>query len=617
MVKGYTAQAGGAARRSNTIEGRLAKNISSRPLGQNSLLIRDKLVRFRIATNIDEAVPFTRRNNLCKKARIRNALKKLGARFRCEPNFQLKAAAIPNDTRYSEMWAPAVMSLPSAWDVTTGSNSLIAIVIDTGVDYSHPDLASNMWTNPNEIAGNLIDDDANGYVDDVYGINAITGSGNPMDDNGHGTHVAGTIGAVSNNSLGVTGVAWNVKIAAAKFLSASGSGWTSDAVEAVNYSTSLRLAGHKVVVSNNSWGGGGYSVSLAMAVQAAGDAGILFAAAAGNSSSNNDTTPQYPAGYASDSIIAVASLNTTGTLSSFSNYGLTTVDIAAPGSSILSTLPGNAYASFNGTSMATPQISGVAILVQSICAGNLSVSQTRNAILSTGTVYGSLSGLVATSRVVNALQAVQAAQALCPADPTATPTSAPTGTSTSTPTSTPTPSQTPTQTHTPIPTATSTPTTPPSAPITTPAPTATPTRTPTPQGSQVTVSPTTGLAGGSNLRIAISGSGTNRVAKVTFSAKDRFGSYRTTVSFALRNGSGTLSVSLPKAIQKFANGVVLTGVGSRNFTQQVGIATNSANRTRNEAALNWLAVTRALSSAAARASKASRAAKLRAPRHTE
>ena len=170
-----------------------------------------------------------------------------------EPDFVLKLKRTPNDPSYNSLYAMPRISAPTAWDASVGSGNFVVAVIDTGADYNHPDLAANMWHNPNETNGDGIDNDGNGLIDDYYGANFIgTNSGNPMDDHGHGTHVAGTIGAAGNNGVGVVGVNWNVKIMALKFLSASGSGSTSDAVEALNYAVSKG-----VKVSNNSWGGGG------------------------------------------------------------------------------------------------------------------------------------------------------------------------------------------------------------------------------------------------------------------------------------------------------------------------------------------------------------------------
>ena len=235
-------------------------------------------------------------------------------------------------------------------------------MIDTGVDYNHPDLAANIWTNPGEIAGDGIDNDGNGYVDDVHGYDFINNDGNPMDDHGHGTHVAGTIGAVGNNGLGVAGINWNVQIMALKFLDATGSGSTSDAIEALNYavangahdlSTTVRAA----IRTRR---------ALYDALSDAATPAMIFVAAAGNDGANNDQTPFYPAGYDLDNIVTVAATDRNDQLASFSNYGATTVDLAAPGVDILSTKPNSAYQTSSGTSMAAPHVAGVVALVRGL-----------------------------------------------------------------------------------------------------------------------------------------------------------------------------------------------------------------------------------------------------------
>ena len=275
-----------------------------------------------------------------------------------EPDMTIHVNLTPNDTQYSSLYGMAKISAPTAWDTSTGSGNFVVAVIDTGADYNHPDLAANMWHNPAETPGDGVDNDGNGLVDDYYGANFIgANSGDPFDDHGHGTHVSGTIGAVGNNSLGVVGVNWNVKIMALKFLDASGRGAISDAVEALNYAV-----GHGVKVSNNSWGGGGYSGTMFSALQAAQSAGHIFIAAAGNANTNIDASPSYPASYNVGNVIAVASTTNTDARSGFSNYGTGTVDIAAPGSGIISTTPGNTYSNFSGTSMATPHVAGAVAL---------------------------------------------------------------------------------------------------------------------------------------------------------------------------------------------------------------------------------------------------------------
>ena len=217
-------------------------------------------------------------------------------------------------------------------------------IIDTGIDYTHPDLAANIFINTAEIPGNHIDDDGNGFVDDVRGWDFVNRDNDPMDDHFHGTHVAGTVGAVGDNGLGVAGVNWSVRLMPLKFLDSGGSGSTADAVAAIEYATMMH-----VDVMSNSWGGGGFSEALRLAIENAMNAGILFVAAAGNSSSNNDLFPAYPASYDLDNIVSVASTTATDNLSNFSNFGPTTVDLAAPGSNILSTLPGSTYGLLSGS----------------------------------------------------------------------------------------------------------------------------------------------------------------------------------------------------------------------------------------------------------------------------
>jgi len=266
-----------------------------------------------------------------------------------------------------------------AWNVSTGSSNIIAGIIDTGVYYSHEDLSANIWTNPGELAGNGVDDDLNGYVDDIHGWNAISNSGDPLDDNGHGTHVAGTIGAVANNGKGIVGVNHHVTIISCKFLDKNGSGFTSDAVECFNYFSNLKQKGINVRVTNNSWGGGGYSTSLYNSM----NNGILHSVAAGNSGVNIDATPSYPASYNLDNIISVAATNSNDNYASFSNYGLISVDIAGPGVNIASTWINNQYYYASGTSMAAPHVTGAAALTWSVNQA-LTWHDVKNLILTNG-----------------------------------------------------------------------------------------------------------------------------------------------------------------------------------------------------------------------------------------
>lgn len=283
-----------------------------------------------------------------------------------EPDYILRVDATPNDPRFDELWGMQQVSAPGAWSISTGSTNVVIADIDTGVDYSHADLAANMWQNSAETPGNSIDDDGNGWVDDVYGIDPANGDGDPMDDHGHGTHTSGTVAAVGDNSVGVTGVAWQAKIMALKFLDADGSGATSDAITCINYAIAQDEAGVNVAAINASWGGGAYSESLRTAINAAGARGIVFVASAGNGGEDgigddNDVSPSYPGSYDCANIIAVAATDRHDELADFSNYGATSVDIAAPGVGILSTAD-SGYASWNGTSMAAPHVTGAIAL---------------------------------------------------------------------------------------------------------------------------------------------------------------------------------------------------------------------------------------------------------------
>jgi subtilisin family serine protease len=353
-----------------------------------------------------------------------------------EPDRIITASALPSDPSLGALWgmnntgqtggvADADIDAAEAWDVTTGSRSVVVAVVDTGIDYNHPDLAANMWRNPREVAGDRVDNDGNGFVDDVYGWDFANNDADPFDDNSHGTHVSGTIGAVGNNAVGVAGVNWQVSLMALKFLGANGSGSTSAAIASLNYATMMRRTyGVNVVASNNSWGGGGASTALTNAVVAGGNAGIICVAAAGNEAANNDVIASYPANVASDAVISVAATDSSNRLASFSNYGATTVDVAAPGVSVLSTTPGNSYSSYSGTSMAAPHVSG---LVALMAAANpqATVAQIRSAILSTAVPVSGLAGKVASGGLINAAAAVAAIGGGSPTPPTPPPAVAP------------------------------------------------------------------------------------------------------------------------------------------------------------------------------------------------
>jgi len=555
-------------------------------------------------------------------------LAKFGGRVKCEADIAYFASETPNDPLFTNQYANSFLSLTSAWDVTTGSDSVLALVVDTGILYSHPDLAPNMWSNPNEIPSNGVDDDGNGYIDDIHGINAITNTGNPLDDNGHGTHCAGIIGARGNNATGITGVAWKVKLIGAKFLSSSGSGSLSNAIKALNYGTTLRNAGHKVVVSNNSWGGGSYSTALATAIQSAANAGILFVAAAGNESNNNDTLTSYPSGYTTANVLAVASTTSSGALSSFSNYGATTVDIGAPGSSIYSTYLSDSYAYLSGTSMAAPQVSGISVLVQAHCGGTLSFQQVKDAILNSGVTYAGLSGKVATSAIANAYGAVTAAGALCPAatptpaPPTATPIPPSPTPISSTPTPIPptgtpvlsTPTQAPASptpmpmTPTPIPPTftpapnTPAPNTPTPSPIKTPRPK--PTKTPRPS---MNVSPSL-VAAGTDVSITIQDGGADSKAVVRIFGRDTAGRVVacSAMSLTLSAGAASISATLPAEAQHFRSLEVYSSVATSNLARTVSIRGPRANKSFSEARGRMASVCRSFALSMRRASSKTR-----------
>ncbi|NLL83151.1 MAG: S8 family serine peptidase [Lentisphaerae bacterium] len=302
-----------------------------------------------------------------------------------EPNYIFSVDAMPNDPRFSELWGMQRIGAVAAWDVTTGDREVVVAVIDTGIRYTHEDIVSNMWVNPSPTFG------------DIYGANWTSGdgsvtSGDPMDDHGHGTHVAGTIGAVGHNNTGVVGVNWKVRLMALKFLGKNGKGSTADAIAAIEYA--IDNGAH---LSNNSWGGGGYSEALQDMIAAAAAANQLFVAAAGNDTNDNDAAPHYPSSYDLDNIIAVASITSSGALSSFSNYGATTVHLAAPGSDILSCKMANdaSYGSSSGTSMASPHVAGAAALMLSLQPA-ISYHLIRDAILDNVAPNPQLAGRVIT-----------------------------------------------------------------------------------------------------------------------------------------------------------------------------------------------------------------------------
>jgi serine protease len=327
-----------------------------------------------------------------------------------EPNYIVHTTTVPNDPRFGELWGmrntgQTILGVPGtagadikaepAWTVTTGTRSVVVGVVDTGIDYTHGDLAANVWSNPGGIGG---------CPAGTHGYNAITRVCDPRDDHYHGTHVSGTIGAVGNNALGVVGVNWTTTIMGLKFLDASGSGTTADAITAIDFAVNAKIAGVNVRVLSNSWGGGGFSQALLDEINKANTNDILFVAAAGNAASNNDTTPSYPASYSAPNIVAVAATDNNDGLASFSNYGAASVHLGAPGVDVLSAQPGNLYQYLSGTSMATPHVSGAAALILS--KSTLTTAQLKSKLLSSVDAIPSLSGRTVTGGRLNVCKGI-------------------------------------------------------------------------------------------------------------------------------------------------------------------------------------------------------------------
>lgn len=307
----------------------------------------------------------------------KRATRRPGVRF-AEPNRRYRAAMAPGDPLFTEQWSLAddtVIGAGPAWDQTTGGNVTVA-VIDSGVDGSHPDLAQNMWTNPREIPGNAVDDDGNGFIDDTSGWNFVANTPNAGDDNGHGTHVAGIIGAKGGNGIGVAGVAWNVKIMPIKVLDAGAIGSASTLALGIRYAIA-----NGAQIINLSVSGPGYSRAFEEAVQLASDSGVLVVGAAGNDGRSVDAAPVYPAGFQAPLMLAVAATAPGGGLSPVSNFGAT-VELAAPGQDIVSTAAGGGYERRTGTSMATPHVAGALVLLAA-ARPDLGAIGWREAILAT------------------------------------------------------------------------------------------------------------------------------------------------------------------------------------------------------------------------------------------
>jgi serine protease len=331
-----------------------------------------------------------------------------------QPNYQYRInERIPSDPRFNELWGmhnvgfgafDADIDAPEAWDITTGSHDVIVGVLDTGIEYGHEDLFENVFSNPGEIAGNGADDDGNGFVDDVHGINAFEGTGDPFDDNGHGTHVSGTIAGRGDNGIGVAGVSWDAQIVSCKAFDAWGGGSDAAILTCMDYFLALKTRAQDpvdIVATNNSWGGGPFSQALLDAIETHRQAGMLFVAAAGNDwGNNNDQSPFYPASYESENVIAVAATDYYDGLAYFSNFGPRSVDVGAPGEFILSSTPWG-YDYFDGTSMATPHVTGLVALLKGFDP-SLTPAALKNLILTGGDQTYGTDGLTLSGRRINA-----------------------------------------------------------------------------------------------------------------------------------------------------------------------------------------------------------------------
>src|SRR5215813_14034375 len=352
-----------------------------------------------------------------------NMLSRLAGVQYAEPNYIVRTQLTPNDTRFTQLWgmnntgqvvggqtgvAGADISAVQAWDVSTGSTSIVVGVIDTGVDFNHPDLAANIWSAPSSftvtVGGQTITCPAG-----AHGFNDVANTCSPLDDNNHGSHTSGTIGATGNNGSGVVGVNWTASIMGLKFLSASGSGNTADAIECIDFAIQAKArfgAQANVRILSNSWGGGGFSQALLDAINRANSNNMLSVCAAGNNNSNNDTTAFFPANYDASNVLSVAATDNRDNKSSFSNFGATTVDLGAPGTNILSTVPNGGFAVFSGTSMATPHVSGAAALVLSKCS--LSTANLKANLMNNVDPVSSLAGRTVTGGRLNVNKAIRA-----------------------------------------------------------------------------------------------------------------------------------------------------------------------------------------------------------------
>ncbi len=378
------------------------------------------IVYFPDGTQLDQSLVIHSGDTLITKVQIQSgdSLTKLLKSIRAlpgvmyaEPDYPVRMNQIPDDSSLDDQWYLSTVNAFNAWDLGTDCSDVIIVTVDTGVDLDHPELVNQLWMNPGEIADNDFDDDGNGIIDDVHGYNAFKNNGNPDDDNGHGTHVSGVIAASANNTDGIAGLCWSAQLMAIKFLDRFGGGSVSDAVRGIQYAIDNKPLNTPMII-NNSWVIGQYSQALEDVLKQAEEQNIFVTAAAGNTGADNDIAVVFPTYFRKqfDNIISVANVDQQNNLyvgsKGSSNFGVTNVDIAAPGTDIYSTFKGGAYQSLTGTSMATPVVSGAAALALQQ-SPDLSSQQLKAAILASASEVEALKGKLIVPGVINIQQLVE------------------------------------------------------------------------------------------------------------------------------------------------------------------------------------------------------------------
>lgn len=417
FISSITAQAKGTKNEAEAVPGEYLVKFRQNIKGVSDQTLAETLGSYIKSHIPGQNIVVIKRPVMEKQVSVLNILKDNPAVEIVEPNYIYRVNAVTaNDPLISKLWglentgqqdsigqagiSGIDISAPAAWNIQTGSDDVLVAIIDTGVNYNTEDLVPNIWTNEAELNGQPgVDDDGNGYIDDIHGYNFITDKGDPLDDHGHGSHCAGTIGARGNDGKGIVGVNWNVKIMGVKFLSKDGSGSLESAIKAIDYATKN---GAKIL--NNSWGGGAFSELLKQSIERSNAAGALFVAAAGNESNNNDSEPTYPATYDVPNVLSVAAIDNRGRMASFSNYGKTKVHVAAPGVNIYSTTL-RGYESWSGTSMAAPHVSGISALLAAEFP-DMKNTEIKTRIMETAKTNAGLRGKVKTQGIANAYTAL-------------------------------------------------------------------------------------------------------------------------------------------------------------------------------------------------------------------